>query len=274
MDRLQQKHNLFIKLGALFGPLLQLVEHPDQHDEQEKAETLARYFSEYHMLTNEFQTFSTNQPGHNYLIEYQRFYTALDGVRSKLQRGVPLADTVHTQLAEAQGAIDAVPVPRISVILEAGSPFTTYCKLKELCEVDATKSLVWLDPFLSANIFYRYINSVRQFIPITLVTSEPGLHTGSGDRNRWIEFLDVSRLYAQERGPSHYRLVVQPNLHDRWIVFDEKRIYALGGSAKDAGNRDYFTIAAVEASPDNLGRIQTQIDTGIEFFGSNVLQHL
>jgi hypothetical protein len=274
MDRLQQKYSLFVKLGALFGPLLQIVENPDQYDEQERAETLARYFSEYHILMNEFRMFSTDQPGHNYLIEHNRFHHALDGVRSKLQSGASLADTIHAQLAEAQAAIDAVPVPRISVILEAGSPFTTYCKLKELCEVDATKSLIWLDPFLSANIFYRYVNSVRQFIPITLVTSEPGSHARAKDKNRWAEFLDVSRLYAQEHGPSHYRLVVQANLHDRWIVFDEKRIYALGGSAKDAGNTDYFTIAAVEASPENLGRIQTQIDTGIEFFGSNALQHI
>ena len=274
MDRLQQKYSLFVKLGALFGPLLQLVENPDQYDEQERAETLARYFSEYHTLTDEFQKFSTDQPGHNYLIEYLSFRRALNGVRTGLQAGASLADTVRTQLTAAQEAIDAVPVPRVSVILEAGSPFTTYCKLKELCEVDATKSLVWLDPFFSANIFYRYINSVRQFIPITLVTSEPGSHAGSRDRNRWSEFLDISRLFAQERGPSHYRLVVQPNLHDRWIVFDEKRIYALGGSAKDAGDRDYFTIAAVEASPENLDRIETQINTGIEFFGSNVLQHI
>jgi hypothetical protein len=114
---------------------------------------------------------------------------------------------------------------------------------------------------------------VRQLIPITLVTSEPGSHAGSKDRIRWSEFLDISRLFAQERGPSHYRLIVQPNLHDRWIVFDEKRIYALGGSAKDAGDRDYFTITAVEASPENLVRIQTQINSGIEFFGPNVSQH-
>lgn len=140
--------------------------------------------------------------------------------------------------------------------------------------MDATKSLTWLDPFLGANIFYRYINSVRPLVPVTLVTSEPGSHAGSRDRNRWNEFLDVSRLYAQERGHSLYRLVVQPNLHDRWVMFDDKRIYALGGSVKDAGNKDYFTITSVEASPANLQRIQTQIDTGTEFFGPNTLQHL
>jgi hypothetical protein len=83
----------------------------------------------------------------------------------------------------------------------------------------------------------------------------------------------VSRLFAQERGPDRYRLIVNPNLHDRWVVFDEKRIYSLGGSAKDAGYRDYFTIASVDASPANLQAIQDQINNGVEWFGPKCPNH-
>ena len=46
---------------------------------------------------------------------------------------------------------------------------------------------------------------------MTLVTSEPGPHAGKKDKQRWTEFLDLSRLYAQERGPDLYALVVQAN---------------------------------------------------------------
>lgn len=169
--------------------------------------------------------------------------------------------------------IDAVPIPRTSVILEAGSPFTAYCRLRALCEVDATKSLLWLDPYLGATVFYRYLSNVRPEVAITLVTSEPGPHAGGQDKRRWDELLDVSRLFAQERDTSLYRLVVQPNLHDRWVVFDTKRIYALGGSAKDAGNQDDFTIAVVEASEPNLLRIKDQIDTGAEWYGPSTPVH-
>ncbi len=47
MDRLQEKYGLFLKLGALFGPLQHLIEHPDQYNEQEKTQTIARYFNDY-----------------------------------------------------------------------------------------------------------------------------------------------------------------------------------------------------------------------------------
>ena len=119
---------------------------------------------------------------------------ALRAVKNQLIQGKPLDWIVGKQLSIAQAAIDAVPVPQTSVILEAGSPFTTYCRLRALCESDATKSLVWLDPFFDASIFHRYLASVRPEVPITLVTSEPGSHWGNRDRTRWTDFLDVSRL--------------------------------------------------------------------------------
>lgn len=275
MDRLRQKHDLFVKLGALFGPLLRLVENADQYDEQERAETLARYFAEYRGLQEEFRSFCEGQPGHDYAIQFYRFFTALDGLRGRLvETSAPLELVVGEQLAIAQSAIDAVPIPRASVIMEAGSPFTTYCRLRELCEVDATNSLMWLDPFFDANVFHRYLSNIRQQVPVTLVTTEPSPNAGRRDKTRWTEFLDLSRLFAQERGPSRYRLVVQPSLHDRWVIFDGRRIYSLGGSAKDAGAKDYFTITSVMSSTENLDRIQAHIDSGTEWFGEGTPQHL
>jgi hypothetical protein len=262
MDRLQEKHGLYVKLGVLFGPLFRLAEHPEQYDTQERAETVARFYAERGSLQNDFQRFSAGQPGHLYLSENIRFHTALDRLRGRLEAGHALADVVQQQFSEAQAALDAVPIPRTSVILEAGSPFTAYCRLRELCEVDATAALIWLDPFMSASNFHRYLTGVRSGVPITLVTSEPGPHAGRRDQTRWAEFLDVSRLFAAERGQALYTLVVQPNLHDRWVVFDDKRIYSLGGSAKDAADRDYFTITTVEASAENLQKIRNHITTG------------
>ena len=273
MDRLKQKRELFTKLGALFGPLLNFVEHPDRYDSQEESEILARYFAECPKVSQEFHAFSKGQSGHDYAIQRSNFFNALNGVKLLLGAARPLEETIRKALGTAQDSIDAIPIPRTSVILEAGSPFTAYCRLKELCEIDATKSLVWLDPYFSADVFHRYLNSVRNQAPITLVTCEPGLNSGGRDNARWEEFLDISRLYAKENGSAQYRLIVQPTLHDRWVVFDDKRIYSLGGSVKDAGGKDYFTIASVEASQANLQQIRTQIDTGVEFFGPNTSTH-
>jgi hypothetical protein len=272
MDRLQQKHNLFVKLGALFGPLQRLVAHPEQYDDQERAEVLGRFFAEYMTLQREFSTFSTGQPGHSYAIQDVQFSMVLNFVHARLLDGHPLEKVVPEEFAKALAAIDAVPIPRTSVILEAGSPFTAYCRLRQLCEVDATVSLTWLDPYLDANIFHRFLSSVRIQVPVTLVTCEPS--ASKQNKVRWMRFIDVSRLYAQERGDAGYRLVVQPSLHDRWVVFDAKRIYNLGGSAKDAARRDYFTITTVEASVCNLQTVHRLIISGTEYFGPSTPSHL
>lgn len=275
MDRLQQKNELFFKLGRLFDPLLTLIDHPEHYDAQERARVIARYCSEHTTLQQEFRIFSQGEPGHNYLVEYNKFFNALQRVvHDLIQSNKDLSDIVPSQLSIAKAAIDAVPVPSSSIIFEAGTPFSTYCKLKRLCEVDALHKLIWIDAYMSSTVFYRFLSSARPNVTVTLVTSEPSSNAGRRNRDRWIEFLDVSRLFAQERGDSQYQLVVNNNLHDRWIVFDDKRIYSVGGSAKDAANKDYFTITTVESSDSNLQSIQTQIDNGTEYFGSNTTSHI
>lgn len=272
MDRLQEKNDLLFKLGMLLGPLQRLVDAPEQFDEQERAETMARYCAEYEILIKSFARFCKGEPGHNYEVEYRILSNALRKVPIRAVEQWTLAKTLATYVPHARAAIQAIPVPQRSVVLAAGSPFTTYCKLRELCEADATASLTWLDPFIGANVFHRFLANVPTGIPITLVSSTPSNH--SGDQRRWEAFLDVSRLFAKERGPIGYRLVAGPKFHDRWIVFDEKRIYSLGGSSKDAGDRDAFTIAAVELTPENLATVQSHVTAGSELFGPNQKTHL
>lgn len=273
MDRLKQKNEIYVKLGMLFGPLRHIADNPDAYDEQEKAYILARYFADYPELNDTFRVFCKGQPGHNYAIEYEKFFNALYGLKHKLERGIPLVDAARNALQIAQSAVDAVPIPKTSIILEAGSPFKAYCKLRELCESDATKSITWLDPFMGVAVFHRFITHLRTGVVVRLVTSEPNAKASRRDQLRWAEFLDISKLYAMENGSQFYSLIVNPSLHDRWVVFDEKRIYALGGSAKDAGNKDYFTITSVESSAENNARIDHHISTGQELFGMSNPTH-
>lgn len=275
MDRLQEKNNLFMKLGVLFGPMIRLAENPNDYDEQERAETIARYCAEYPKLTREFIIFAQGQPGHDYAIELERYGNALNGVATNLIHSLKeLSELVPEQLAKAQAALAAIPVPRDTVILEAGTPFTSYCVLKDLCEADTTKNLVWIDAYMDSSLFHRFLRGVSQDASVTLVTSEPNANVGNRNRTRWTEFLDTSRMYAQEQGADKYRLIVhQSLLHDRWLLLDDKRLYSFGGSAKDAGSKQYFTIARVDSSLANLQTIQAHIDSGVEFFGPNTLTH-
>jgi hypothetical protein len=273
MNRLQEKYTLFTKLGALLGPLQRLVDHPEQFDEQESARVIARYCDEHQRLANEMNVFSKGEPGHDYLIQYSHFFTALHEIRLGLQNNKKLEDLLPVSSAKAQAAIDSIPVHSPSVILDAGSPFTAYCRLRELCEVDATCSLVWLDPYLDYSLFHRYLQHVRLTATITIVTCEPHTNARPRDHQRWAAFLDISRLFASERTHSTYRLVVQKSLHDRWLMLDEKRIYNLGGSAKDAATRDDFTISTVDSTSVNLAAIARNLNAGTELFGPSTPNH-
>lgn len=273
MDRLSEKLDMLVKLGRLFGPLERLIETPKDFDEQERAETLARYFAEFSKLDEEFRIFSKGQPGHNYQLEYSKFYGALYGVAKRLKQGHALEDVVQENLKIARDAIQAIPIPRSSVILEAGTPFTAFCRLRSLCEADAKYSLTWFDPYFDANIFHRYLQFVHEEVSVTLVASEPSQNAGRANRERWNDFLDISRLFAAERGYDKYRLVIANSLHDRWLVLDEKRIYSVGGSAKDAASKDVFTITGVEPSSSNLQCIADTISNGDEWFGATSQSH-
>jgi hypothetical protein len=57
MDRLQQKNELFFKLGRLFDPLLKVIDNPEDYDEQERARVIAQYCSEHKALQEEFTAF-------------------------------------------------------------------------------------------------------------------------------------------------------------------------------------------------------------------------
>lgn len=273
MDRLQEKYALFTKLGALLGPLQRLVDHPDQFDEQESARVIARYCDEHRRLAGEMKVFSKGEPGHDYLIQHSRFFNALDEIKVGLEYHKRLEDLLPASTAKAQAAIDAIPVPSPSVILEAGSPFTAYCRLRELCEVDATSSIVWLDPYVDSSLFHRYLQHVRPAATITVVTCEPHQNARPRDHQRWQAFLDISRLFSRERSTTTYRLIVQPSLHDRWLVLDDKRIYNLGGSAKDAAAKDNFTISTVDATPSNLATIAQHTSSGTVLFGPTTTTH-
>ncbi len=274
MNRLEEKSNLLIQLGVLFGPMQELVAHPERYNDQEVARVQAQFFASYSTLLNGFSFFCTGEPGCNYAIQNQQMSVALQRVSHRISMGESLEVVVSQTLDICKAAIDAVPIPATSVILEAGSPFTAFRRLRELCECDATTSLTWIDPYADVTVFLRYLSHVRPNVPITLIIAELMPKPSKRDQQRRDELMDASRLYAREVGPTMYKLVIRPNLHDRWVVFDEKRIYNLGGSSNAAGSRSDFTITSVDPTPENLDRIAKHITTGTEWFGPTQRTHL
>ncbi len=161
----------------------------------------------------------------------------------------------------------AVPNFPDALILEAHTPFSTYCVVKDLCQTVAER-LIWVDRYLAANIFYRYLRDVSNNVNVTLITW-PQNKRGATE---FLKFMEASRLYATERGPDKYRLVVHPDIHDRWLCCDAK-IFALGGSVKDASNKSYFTLSKLDPTEENFKKIDQLLSTGPEIFGPTQTTH-
>jgi hypothetical protein len=275
MSRKSQQADLIFKLGQLFGPILKVLDNPTGYDEDEKTRIFARYCSEYMAFQNEAEKFCSSEKGHHYLKQFQEIVGRIHSVFSNLpllQSDFALFSTsVRTWAREIQEIVLSIPVPVDSAIYEAHTPFSTYCLVKDLCST-AKREIIWLDRYFDQGIFHRYFPDVPRNVLITLVTWPQSECKGARDNQRYQEFMDVSKLFAQERGQSGYRLITNLNFHDRWLCCDDK-LFTLGGSIKDIGNASTFTLSRLDSTPENRKHFDDAIATGVEVFGPNQPNH-
>jgi len=261
MDRKKQQADLLYKLGLLLAPLQEIVEHPEEHDAASRTRAHARFVADAPILQKEIKDFTTSEPGHNYESKWAKCYNALHilGHQGSEKLGDPeaLKILLEEKYHVIRNAILSIPIPTDSLILEAYTPFSTYCAVKDLCQT-AAERLIWVDRYLDDSIFYRYLRDVSVNANVTLLTW-PNRTSDAG-------FINTSRLYATERGPDNYKLVVNQSIHDRWLCCDSK-IYQLGGSIKDASRKDHFTLSKIDATQENLNKIEQLLNSGTEIFG-------
>jgi hypothetical protein len=91
------------------------------------------------------------------------------------------------------------------------------------------KSLVVIDPYLDQSL-YKSITSLDKNIIFQLLTNEKNLKP---------IFLETAKQLKDE----NWHIIVKSTtkFHDRYIIIDNKEVWQLGASIKDAGNKD-FTI--------------------------------
>jgi hypothetical protein len=246
-ERITKKEELLYKLGRLFGPLEQFVERGDDANNEERSRVLARYSAEYQTLIAEFRAFSLGEPGHDYREELRKFNNALYSFPTNATRTPEkLNESINEALSLAKDAIRGIPVHPGSQILETRTPFSTYCKLKAIANL-AASTLIFVDRYLNKSIFYRYLSDLQPSAVVTLVCPK-SIMTDS--------FLDISRLFALERGYDKYRLMSVPHqaIHDRWVQFDGE-LLQLGNSNAQAAMINDFTIARLDPSTENFNKI-------------------
>jgi hypothetical protein len=255
--RQQAKEGFFFKLGLLLAPLKDMVDNQEPCAQSTRTKRMAQYCASFEALIREFQEFCRAEPGHDYQAQGIKFMNALILLRHTMVEGRPMGEVLCECEQKAMSAIAEVPVLGDALILPAETPFTAYCVLRDIC-LAARDRIILVDPYVDDTLFHRYLRDVQAGVHVTLVTAEPRPGQ-TADERRYQTFLDVSALYARERGEKLYLLAVSDALHDRYLCADTD-LWQLGGSVKDAAHKKGFTITRIEATRERMAALEQLIE--------------
>jgi hypothetical protein len=274
MTRKAIQLDLLYQVGVLLAPVDKVVASPEDYSASERAKIRAQFSANADALFGRCLKFCRPEPDTDYAAEFADISSSLRRIR-KLVEGrfttapAEVGPDIERERRLLQEAILAVPAETNSVVYEAGTPYTTHLRIRELC-AGARKRLLFVDRYLTASIFHRYIDNPAPGLQVVLLTWPRASHQGKAIQ-RFDELLDVSRLYAQER-PDHYRLLVNHAIHDRYVWADEQ-LFHVGGSLKDAGDRTAYTLTLMKNDAHVLSPVQDIFNTATELFGPTARTH-
>ena len=229
MSRKREQADLIFNLGQLVGPVLHVLGNVNLYDSDDCERVRARFFSDYVQFTTAVSTFTRNERGHVYQSREMAINSVVGGIVKSLRNSYPSRDPSSLR-SEIEAKVEyitevmlSIPVAIDSAIHEAHTPF------------------VWLDRYFDLTIFHRYFVDTPRTAQITLVkklftlggsikelnkpftiTWPASKFTSAKDKQRYNEFMDISKLFAAERGPPGYRPVTLADFHDRWLRADEQ----------------------------------------------------
>lgn len=271
MGRKHEQAQLIFQLGMLCGPLLKIAENKEVYERDERVRAVARFFNEIDKFQKSFAHFASSESGHKYFPQQVQLTRAIGNVQNPAIRDPDNEDAFFIAVQKFQPEvlkiILSIPVTTESTIHQAQTPFSTYCFVKDLCST-AKNEIVWLDRYFDFKVFYRFFTEVNPNVLITLVTYPESKFTSARDKGRYTSFMDMSRLFAQERGTKGYRLLVHEKFHDRLLRCDNA-IFALGGSIKDLDQEIAFTITKLDVTPENKKECDYPVQHGEEIYGTN-----
>jgi hypothetical protein len=276
IDMKERQADLYIKLGALFDPLLTVLSDPGRFSTQDRAEAFAKFYHDAGDFQGMFEQFTKMRPGYDFRGQFVRVLNHINNfvfnVNDRWDNVTKLNEFVRETFNQIRKAVGEIQVDPTTGIRPSSSPFSTYCTLKDLATTTFTAQL-WVDRYLDASVFHRYLRGLSDDVEVTLISwSRAKRCRGAKDTPQYTEFIDVSRLYAAERGPARYRLIENEEIHDRWLRCDNQLLH-LGGSAKDAGDKSPYTLSVMEPTEANFQALENLISGGTELFGPNHPTH-
>ncbi len=267
-NRKEQQAELLLKFGALIAPMEELIDYPDQQNAQTQAKASAKFTHDRESFQHMLDAFTRGEAGHNYKIENSEISGRLNRFTNQMVSFRNDTEKLRNELLDLRKTlisnILAIPCELDSAVLEAGSPFTAFVKIRSICET-ASQELVFIDPYMGQGTVRRYFHGIPEQVTVTVITKRR-----SGDE--FLDFLDASKLYADERGQSRYCLLYHPDLHDRYLQCDET-VYHLGGSLKDAGRKSNYTISRIMVASDGAAAVVKLLEESTEQFGLHKSNH-
>ncbi|WP_417390823.1 hypothetical protein [Gimesia sp.] len=262
MSRKEQQAELLIKFGELISPLEDLIKYPHNQTAQTRSKASAKFAYDRDQFVSLLNEFTRGESGHNYSVELKEITAALNGFTNQLMSfrddATELAERLQLIRDVTTRNILAIPCDIDSAVLEAGSPFSAFVKLRSICET-ANDRLLFVDPYMGQGAVRRYFHGIPKHVSVGVITKRRG-------GQEFADFIDISKLFADERGPEAYRLMYHANLHDRYLQCDNT-VYHLGGSFKDAGRKSDFTVTQIQLAPDGEAAIHTLLTESTETFG-------
>lgn len=269
VSRKEQQAELLICFGQLISSLEELVADTKLQTPQTRAKSSAKFAHDKPLFLRMISTFCKGEVGHDYVVEsalitgkLNSFTNGLSAIRDnkeKLERALQdLRNVVKSNIL-------TIPCELDMEVFDSSSPFTSYLKIRAIVE-SANKRLLFIDPWLGPGTLRRYFRDVQDKVKITVVTKQ---RKGNSE---FEDFIDLSKLYADEKGNDKYCLMYHPDLHDRYLQCDDT-VYHLGGSFKDAGRKSGFTITKIQALPDNKCTMEGLISQSSEQYGPSMDTH-
>jgi len=272
VDRKTKQADFIFQMGLLLKPVLDIIREPAKFDDAERRHVRARFHVDHQELQNDIHGFCTSDPGAEYAVELHDIQGPLARMSNLIRKRLVedpsgMATELDAHRQDFLKALAEFPVSIDTVIYDAKTPFSAYCRIRSLCETTKTR-VQYTDRYLDDTLIPRLLQSIPPSVDVTVVTWPEAKHKNS--RN-YDAFIDISRLYAKER-PTKYRLLTNPSVHDRWLVCDDQ-FYHLGGSVKDAADTCVFTVSRVDPTPANLQKVVDLINNGTELFGPSKPAH-
>ena len=259
MNWLAEREKLIYGLGTLLGPIFEMM---DNWSQENADRAKAKFHHDRQLFTKAVEAFC-KRPG--YTFEHVR----IEVLQALNQFSFAQLDPSQRNRLESTrdsliNRISSIPVDVPSETLEAHAPFEAYCKIRDRC-LAARNRLTVVDEYLKSSVFYRYLRGLT--CEKLVVVTRNGIPNDP-------EFMSVSKLMANERGPDRYRLVTHPAsyLHDRHLRADDL-VYALGASLDYVAEQSYSSLGLPDDSASANSLVDALESGGTELFGPTVAIH-